>query len=73
MKPITFLSKLFLASFFAGLYSFPASAHMKGMYETKAEAEKRATQLHCKGAFQMDGMWMPCENERALHDALQHQ
>jgi hypothetical protein len=26
----------------------PATAHMKGMYDTKAEAEKRAAELKCK-------------------------
>jgi hypothetical protein len=46
---------------------------MKGMYGTKAEAERRAAELNCKGAFQMGDMWMPCTNERALHDALQRQ
>lgn len=49
----------------------PSHAHMKGMYETKAEAEARAAQLKCKGAFKMGDDWMPCANERALHDALQ--
>ena len=58
---------------FAGFFALPASAHMKGMYETKAEAEKRAAELKCKGTFQMGDMWMPCANERALHDALQRQ
>lgn len=49
----------------------PAQAHMRGMYATKAEAEKRAAELNCKGTFAMGSMWMPCANERALHDALQ--
>ena len=48
-----------------------AQAHMRGMYATKAEAEKRAAELKCKGTFAMGTMWMPCANERALHDALQ--
>lgn len=48
-----------------------AKAHMRGMYDTRAEAEKRAAELKCKGAFAMGSMWMPCANERALHDALQ--
>jgi hypothetical protein len=47
-----------------------AQAHMRGMYATKAEAEKRAAELKCKGTFAMGTMWMPCANERALHDAL---
>ncbi|MFM7264774.1 MAG: DUF3721 domain-containing protein [Cyanobium sp.] len=49
----------------------PAAAHVKGMYATKAEAEKRAAELKCKGAFAMGSAWMPCANERALHEALQ--
>ncbi len=55
----------------APLMAVPAHAHMRGMYATKAEAEKRAAQLKCKGAFVMGDMWMPCATERALHDALQ--
>jgi hypothetical protein len=49
----------------------PASAHMKAMFKTKQEAEQRAAELKCKGAFAMGSMWMPCANERALHKALQ--
>lgn len=49
----------------------PAQAHMRGLYATKAEAEKRAAELKCTGAFAMGALWMPCANERALHDALQ--
>ncbi len=57
-----------------GVFSAPpAIAHMKGMYDTKAEAEKRAAQLKCKGAFQIGNMWMPCATQRVLHDALQRQ
>jgi hypothetical protein len=48
-----------------------AKAHMKGMYETQAAAEKRAAELKCKGTFKMDDMYMPCSSERALHEALQ--
>ena len=53
------------------LHVATAQAHMRGMYATKAEAEKRAAELNCKGSFAMGTMWMPCANERALHDALQ--
>lgn len=49
----------------------PALAHMRGMFATKAEAEQRAAELKCKGVFAMGSLWMPCANERALHDALQ--
>lgn len=46
-------------------------AHMRGLYATKAEAEKRAAELGCKGTFAMGSHWMPCANERKLHEALQ--
>jgi len=68
------LSSLIVPIFVFVIHSaLPATAHMKGMYDTKAEAEKRAAQLKCKGAFQMGDMWMPCASERSLHDALQRQ
>ena len=53
------------------LFAVSAEAHMHGMYATRAQAEKRAAELKCQGAFAMGTMWMPCANERALHDALQ--
>jgi hypothetical protein len=53
------------------LLAISAQAHMRGMYATKVEAEKRAAELKCKGIHAMGTMWMPCANERALHDALQ--
>ena len=60
------------ASLMAGFWqALPVQAHMKGMYPTRAEAEKRAAELKCKGVFAMGSLWMPCANERALHDALQ--
>ena len=68
------LCLLFVPILVFGVFSAPpAIAHMKGMYDTKAEAEKRAAQLKCKGAFQIGNMWMPCATERVLHDALQRQ
>jgi hypothetical protein len=50
----------------------PAEAHMQGMFKTKQEAEKRAAELKCKGAFAMGSLWMPCANEQSLHKALQN-
>ncbi|MCT0198870.1 DUF3721 domain-containing protein [Synechococcus sp. CS-1325] len=51
----------------------PAAAHIKGMYKTRQEAQKRAAELKCKGTFAMGSMWMPCANEQALHKALQNE
>jgi hypothetical protein len=55
------------------LVTAPVAAHMKGMFKTKQEAEKRAAELKCKGAFAMGSMWMPCANEQTLHKALQNE
>jgi hypothetical protein len=55
------------------LTTAPAAAHMKGMFKTRQEAEKRAAELRCKGAFAMGNLWMPCANEQVLHKALQNE
>ena len=55
------------------LHELRCIAHPQGMYASKAAAEKRAAELQCKGTFPMGKMWMPCSNERALHEALQKQ
>lgn len=49
----------------------PVHAQANDMFPTRAAAEKRAKELQCSGAFAMGSEWMPCANERALHDALQ--
>jgi Protein of unknown function len=55
------------------LTTTPAEAHMKGMFKTKQEAEQRAAEIKCKGAFSMGSLWMPCANEQTLHKALQNE
>ena len=55
------------------LTTVPAEAHMKGMFKTRQEAEKRAAELKCKGVFVMGSLWMPCANEQMLHKALQNE
>ena len=64
------LAALVAATFAPLLVSAPAAAHMKGMFKTKQEAEKRAAELKCKGAFAMGSLWMPCANMRDLHKAM---
>ena len=59
------------ATFAPLLHTTPAEAHMKGMFKTKQEAEERAAEIKCKGAFAMGSLWMPCANEQVLHKALQ--
>jgi len=65
------LAALAASAFLPLLATTPAAAHMKGMFKTKQEAEQRAAELKCKGAFAMGSLWMPCANEQLLHKALQ--
>ena len=55
------------------LLSGEASAHTKGLYKTKAEAEKRARELGCKGTHLNNGLWMPCAHEAMLHQKLRQE
>jgi hypothetical protein len=49
----------------------PVQAQMHEMFATKAEAEKRAKELKCKGVFAMGKEWMPCKDfatyQKAVH------
>ena len=51
----------------------PALAHSKGLYATEAEAQQRAAELGCNAVHQNNGRWMPCANERELHQQLRKQ
>ena len=48
-------------------------AHSKGIYQTKADAERRAAEIGCKSVHQNNGKWMPCADERELHRQLRKQ
>jgi hypothetical protein len=48
-------------------------AHAKGLYKTKAEAQKRAQELGCQGTHQNNGLWMPCAHEGMLHKELREE
>ena len=51
----------------------PALAHSKGLYATEAEARERAEQIGCKAVHENNGRWMPCADERELHQQLRQQ
>jgi hypothetical protein len=73
-RPCSYLARRALQLLLAGFapwLAWPCEAHMRGMYASKAAAENRAAELKCKGTFAMGTLWMPCANERQLHDALQ--
>ena len=51
----------------------PALAHSKGLYSTEADAQARADDIGCTSVHQNNGKWMPCEDERELHQQLRKQ
>ena len=51
----------------------PGLAHSKGLYATEAEAKQRAAEIGCTAVHKNDGRWMPCADERELHQQLRKQ
>ena len=48
----------------------PGLAHGKGLYATEAEALQRAAEIGCNSVHENNGRWMPCIDERELHQQL---
>ena len=68
LHSIPFVVVLALAAYLlAGL------AHGKGLYSTEDEAQARADDIGCTSVHQNNGKWMPCEDERELHQQLRKQ
>ena len=53
--------------------SGPGLTHGKGLYKTEAEAKKRAAEIGCSTIHDNNGKWMPCADERELHQQLRKQ
>ena len=70
---IGWVSIPFAVGFAFAVYPMASLGHSKGLYQTKADAEKRAGELGCKSVHQNNGKWMPCANERELHRQLRKQ
>ena len=51
----------------------PGMAHRKGLYATEAEALQRAAAIGCSSVHKNNGRWMPCTDERELHQQLRKQ
>ena len=47
--------------------------HSKGLYATEAEARQRAAEIGCNSVHENNGRWMPCTDERELHQQLRKQ
>ena len=73
MLAITTLKTISLALMTVVLGISPAFGHGKGLYASKAEAQKRAQAIGCSTSHQNNGRWMPCADERELHQQLRKQ
>ena len=51
----------------------PGMAHSKGLYATEAEARQRAAEIGCSRVHENDDRWMPCTDERELHQQIRKQ
>ena len=54
-------------------YPLAGLGHGKGLYFTEAEAQARADDIGCTTVHQNNGKWMPCADERELHQQLRKQ
>ena len=53
--------------------STPAHAHRKGIYASEDEALTQAEKIGCTDVHQNNGRWMPCADERELHQQMRRQ
>ena len=51
----------------------PGLAHSKGLYATEDEAQQRAAEIGCTTVHKNNARWMPCADERELHQQLRKQ
>ena len=51
----------------------PGMAHGKGLYATETEARQRAAEIGCSSVHGNNERWMPCADERELHQQLRKQ
>ena len=71
---MTFIfKKIKILTFFFFIFinlNFSSNAHMKGIFSTEKEAEKKSLELGCVGIHKSQDKWLPCENEKELHKHL---
>ena len=51
----------------------PAQAHGIGIYASEAEALTQAEKIGSTEVHQINGRWMPCADERQLHQQIRRQ
>ena len=60
-------------TFVVAVSSTPAQAHRKGIYASEAEALTQAEKIGCTEVHSNNGRWMPCADERELHQQMRRQ
>ena len=65
--------KLGIAIILTGLMIPDQAFGMKGLFHTKAAAEKAAKKFGCSGAHKMGKKWMPCSMHEVHDLELDHQ
>ena len=63
--------KFFIFLFFLSLnFNSYSLAHMRGIFLSEEEAEKKSLELGCEGIHKNQDKWLPCEDEKELHRYL---
>ena len=73
MSAIQPLSALSLGVIALLVSQTPGMAHGNGLYDTEAKAQQRAAEIGCNSVHENNGRWMPCTDERELHQQLRKQ
>ena len=73
MRAISPLSALSLGVLALLVNPTSGMTHSKGLYATEAEARQRAAEIGCSSVHKNNGRWMPCTDERELHQQLRKQ
>ena len=73
MRAIQPLSALSIGVIALLVSQTPGMAHGKGLYATEVEAQQRAAEIGCNSVHENNGRWMPCTDERELHQQLRKQ
>ena len=70
---ITVMNLITVISIATTLSTSPAHAHRKGIYASEDEALTQAEKIGCTDVHQNNGRWMPCADERELHQQMRRQ
>ena len=60
---------IFLFSLSLNFNSY-SHAHIRGTFSSEQDAKNRSLELGCEGIHKNQDKWMPCKNEKELHQFL---